>query len=88
VDGVNIGTYNENQRVMYNKEKIGFVFQSFNLIPHLNVLENVALAMTLSNVSKKIRVERAKKILAEVGLEKQYYKKPNQLSGGQKQRVA
>lgn len=88
VDGDNIGDYHEKQRVIYNKEKIGFVFQSFNLIPHLNVLENVALAMTLSNVSKKVRVERAKKILTEVGLEQHFYKKPNQLSGGQKQRVA
>lgn len=88
VDNENIGDYRENESVRYHKEKIGFVFQSFNLIPHLNVLENVALAMTLSNVPKKIRLQRAKKILKEVGLEQHLYKKPNQLSGGQKQRVA
>lgn len=88
VDNENIGNYRESQRVLYNKEKVGFVFQSFNLIPHLNVLENVALAMTLSNIPKKVRNQRAKQILREVGLEKHFYKKPNQLSGGQKQRVA
>lgn len=88
VDDENIGDYRENQRVLYNKEKVGFVFQSFNLIPHLNVLENVALAMTLSNIPKKKRNQRAKQILTEVGLEQHFYKKPNQLSGGQKQRVA
>lgn len=72
----------------YRKNKIGFVFQSFNLIPHLQVLDNITVAMTLSNVKKSDRIKRAKKILKDVGLEDQMYKKPNQLSGGQKQRVA
>ena len=72
----------------YRKDKVGFVFQSFNLIPHLSILDNVTLALTLSNVSEKEKVERATNILKLVGLESQIKKKPTQLSGGQKQRVA
>ncbi|WP_034550369.1 ABC transporter ATP-binding protein/permease [Carnobacterium funditum] len=88
VDGENIKQYTENQMVQYHKEKIGFVFQSFNLVSHLSILDNVTLAMTLSNVDKETRIERAKTILDQLGLNDQYEKKPNQLSGGQKQRVA
>lgn len=88
VDGENIRDFNEKQLDIYRKSKIGFVFQSFNLIPHLSVLDNITIAMTLSNEKKVIRDKRAKEILKEVGLEDQIYKKPNQLSGGQKQRVA
>ncbi len=88
VDGENIGQYSEKQMVQYHKEKIGFVFQSFNLVSHLSILDNVTLAMTLSNVDKETRIERAKTILDQLGLKEQYKKKPNQLSGGQKQRVA
>lgn len=72
----------------YRKDKVGFVFQSFNLISHLSILDNVTLALTLSNVSEKEKVERATDILKLVGLESQIKKKPTQLSGGQKQRVA
>ena len=72
----------------YRNHSIGFVFQSYNLIPHQTVLENVELALTLSGVSKKERKERAKKALEQVGLKDQIKKKPNQLSGGQMQRVA
>ncbi len=72
----------------YRKDKVGFVFQSFNLISHLSILDNVTLALTLSNVSEKEKVERATNILKLVGLESQIKKKPTQLSGGQKQRVA
>lgn len=72
----------------YRNHRIGFVFQSYNLIPHQTVLANVRLALTLSGVSKKESIRRAKKALAEVGLENQIYKKPSQLSGGQMQRVA
>lgn len=72
----------------YRKDKVGFVFQSFNLISHLSILDNVTLALTLSNVSEKEKVERATSILKLVGLESQIKKKPTQLSGGQKQRVA
>ena len=72
----------------YRKNKVGFVFQSFNLISHLSILDNVTIAMTLSNVRKKDRLKRAKEMLTEFGLKDQINKKPNQLSGGQKQRVA
>ena len=72
----------------YRNYKVGFVFQSYNLISHQSVLSNVELALTLGGVSKKERKERAIKALEEVGLGSQKYKKPNQLSGGQMQRVA
>ncbi|MGB6178611.1 ATP-binding cassette domain-containing protein [Carnobacterium sp.] len=88
VDGENIGEFTEKQMVQYHKEKIGFVFQSFNLVSHLSIIDNVTLAMTLSNVDKDTRIERAKMILDQLGLKEQYEKKPEQLSGGQKQRVA
>ena len=72
----------------YRKNEVGFIFQSFNLIGHLSVLDNVTIAMTLSNVRKKERLKRAREILTDLGLENHINKKPNQLSGGQKQRVA
>ena len=72
----------------YRNYKVGFVFQSYNLIGHQTVLSNVELALTISGVSKKERKERAIKALEEVGLKDQINKKPNQLSGGQMQRVA
>ncbi len=72
----------------YRNHSIGFVFQSYNLIPHQTVLANVELALTLSGVSKKERKERAIKALEQVGLGEQIYKKPSQMSGGQMQRVA
>jgi len=72
----------------YRNHKIGFIFQSYNLITHQSVLANVELALTLSGVSKKERRERAIKALENVGLKDQIYKRPNQLSGGQMQRVA
>ncbi|MBN7573269.1 ATP-binding cassette domain-containing protein [Clostridium beijerinckii] len=72
----------------YRKNEVGFIFQSFNLIGHLSVLDNVTIAMTLSNVRKKERLKRAKEILRDLGLENHINKKPSQLSGGQKQRVA
>ena len=72
----------------YRNHSIGFVFQSYNLIPHQTVLQNVELALTLSGVSKAERHARAKKVLEEVGLGDQLNKKPNEMSGGQMQRVA
>ena len=72
----------------YRNHSIGFVFQSYNLIPHQNILSNVELALTLSGVSKKERRKRAVEALKQVGLGDQLNKKPNQLSGGQMQRVA
>ncbi len=72
----------------YRNYSIGFVFQSYNLIPHQTVLQNVELALTLSGVSKSERRERAKKALEQVGLGNQFHKKPSEMSGGQMQRVA
>ena len=72
----------------YRNSIIGFVFQNYNLISHLSVLDNVEMALSLSGVSAKERKERAIKVLEEVGLKDQLSKKPNQLSGGQQQRVA
>lgn len=72
----------------YRNHRIGFVFQSYNLIPHQTILQNVRLALTLSGISKRESIRRAKKALKEVGLEEHIYKRPAQLSGGQMQRVA
>jgi len=72
----------------YRNAQIGFVFQNYNLISHLNVLDNVEMALSLSGVSAKARREKARQALIDVGLADQLYKKPNQLSGGQMQRVA
>ena len=80
--------YGDRDWDVYRNHKVGFIFQSYNLIPHQNVLTNVELALTIAGISKEERVERAKVALDRVGLSDQYYKKPNQLSGGQCQRVA
>lgn len=88
IEGVNLRGQTDKMLDKYRKNKVGFVFQSFNLIPHLSVLDNVAVALTLSNVSEKEKVEKASALLARLGLEKMLKRKPNQLSGGQKQRVA
>lgn len=72
----------------YRNNSVGFVFQSYNLIPHQSVLSNVELALTLSGVSKTERRKKAKEVLEKVGLGNQIHKKPNQMSGGQMQRVA
>ncbi|WP_267934188.1 ABC transporter ATP-binding protein [Paenibacillus profundus] len=84
VEGKNLKNMKESELDDYRKSKIGFVFQSFNLIPHLTVLENVMIAMQMANKSEKERNDRAKELLAEVGLQDHMMKKPNQLSGGQK----
>ena len=88
INGVSTKEYKDRDWDTYRNNSIGFVFQSYNLIPHQTVLSNVELALTLSGVSKAERHERAKRVLAEVGLKGQAHKKPNQLSGGQMQRVA
>ena len=72
----------------YRNYKIGFVFQSYNLISHQTVLSNVELALTIGGISRSERKRRATKALEQVGLKDQIHKKPNQLSGGQMQRVA
>lgn len=87
-DGENLRELSDKELDKYRKNKVGFVFQSFNLISHLSILDNVTLALTLSNVSEKEKIQRATDILKRVGLEDQLKKKPTQLSGGQKQRVA
>ena len=80
--------YNSRDWDTYRNHRVGFVFQNYNLITHQSVLQNVELALTLSGVSKKERIARAKKALDRVGLKDHMYKRPSQLSGGQMQRVA
>ncbi|MDR0499912.1 MAG: ABC transporter ATP-binding protein/permease [Coriobacteriales bacterium] len=88
IDGISTKKYRDRDWDTYRNNRIGFVFQSYNLIPHQTVLTNVELALTLSGVSRAERRERARKALEEVGLGEHINKKPNQLSGGQMQRVA
>lgn len=88
INGKSTKNFNDHDWDVYRNHRIGFIFQSYNLIPHQTVLGNVELALTISGVSKAERQARAKHALDRVGLAKQYYKKPNQLSGGQCQRVA
>jgi len=88
VDGVSTKDFKDKDWDNYRNHRVGFVFQSYNLIPHQTVLENVELALTLSGIKKKERRERAIKVLNEVGLGDKLKSKPNQLSGGQMQRVA
>ena len=88
VNGVSTKEFKDGDWDAYRNHSIGFVFQTYNLIPHQTVLANVELAMTLSGVSKAQRKQHAINVLTKVGLEDQVYKKPNQLSGGQMQRVA
>lgn len=88
IDGVSTKKYKDRDWDTYRNHKIGFVFQSYNLIPHQTVLANVELALTLSGVSKGERRKRAVEVLEKVGLGDQLKKKPNQMSGGQMQRVA
>lgn len=88
INGVSTKKYKDAVWDSYRNHRIGFVFQSYNLISHQTILKNVELALTLSGVSKKERIKKAKAALKEVGLEKHIHKRPNQLSGGQMQRVA
>ncbi len=88
IDGVSTRDYKEKNWDTYRNNRVGFVFQSYNLIPHQSVLSNVELALTLSGVSKGERKEKAIEALDKVGLKDHIYKRPTQLSGGQMQRVA
>lgn len=88
INGVSTKKYKDRDWDSYRNHRIGFVFQSYNLIMHQSVLSNVELAMTLSGVNRKERNKRAKEALKSVALEKHMHKKPSQLSGGQMQRVA
>ncbi|MGI6622105.1 MAG: ATP-binding cassette domain-containing protein [Acetivibrionales bacterium] len=88
INGRSTKEYKDRDWDAYRNHSVGFVFQSYNLIPHQTVLENVELALTLSGVSKKERRKRAKEALEKVGLADQFRKKPAEVSGGQMQRVA
>ena len=88
INGVSTKKYKDADWDFYRNNSIGFVFQSYNLIPHQSVLANVELALTLAGVSKRERKQRAIAVLKKVGLGDHMYKKPNQMSGGQMQRVA
>ena len=88
IEGVSTKEYKDSNWDQYRNHKVGFVFQSYNLIPHQTVLSNVMLALTIGGVDKKKREELAKEALIKVGLEEEINKFPKQLSGGQMQRVA
>ena len=88
INGISTKKYKDRDWDSYRNHTIGFVFQSYNLIPHQTILANVELALTISGIGKTERRQRAKDALAQVGLGDQLHKRPNQLSGGQMQRVA
>lgn len=88
INGISTKKYQDRDWDSYRNHTIGFVFQSYNLIPHQSVLANVELALTISGIGRTERRARAKKALEQVGLGDQLHKKPNQMSGGQMQRVA
>jgi len=88
IDTIDTATLTENQLAEIRRDKIGFVFQQFNLVHTLNALENVALPLFFSGVKREIRFKRAVEVLKNVGLEQRTYHKPSELSGGQQQRVA
>ncbi|MEZ5008695.1 MAG: ABC transporter ATP-binding protein [Chitinophagales bacterium] len=88
LDDVNVRSLNDNELASIRNSKIGFIFQTFNLIPRLSTLENVALPLVYAGMGKSKRTERAKEVLESVGLGDRMGHKPNELSGGQRQRVA
>jgi putative ABC transport system ATP-binding protein len=88
IDGVDTAWLSDNELAEIRREKIGFVFQQFNLVHTLNALENVALPLFFAGVGRETRLKRAKELLLNVGLEDRIYHKPSELSGGEQQRVA
>lgn len=88
INGISTKDYKDKQWDTYRNHTIGFIFQSYNLIPHQSILSNVELALTIGGISKKEKTKLALNALEKVGLKEQAHKKPNQLSGGQMQRVA
>ena len=88
INGISTKKYSDRDWDSYRNHAVGFIFQSYNLIPHQNVLVNVELALTISGVSKKERKKRAEEALVKVGLKEHMHKLPSQMSGGQMQRVA
>jgi ABC-type lipoprotein export system ATPase subunit len=87
-DGIDVSTLDAEQRAALRLEKIGFVFQGFNLLPRMNALENVAMPMGYANVHREERLQRARDALQAVGLAERASHRPSELSGGQQQRVA
>ena len=88
IDGIDTGKLSENGLAEIRREKIGFIFQQFNLVHTLNALENVALPMFFAGVKRETRLKRAEELLANVGLGDRIYHKPSEMSGGEQQRVA
>jgi len=88
IEHTNVSKVSEKQLATIRREKIGFIFQKYNLIPTLNAVENVELSMSFAGVRKKEREERAKKLLSMVNLSHRLYHKPSELSGGEQQRVS
>jgi len=88
IDGIDVSTLNDNQLARIRRQKIGFIFQKYNLIPTLNALENSTLSMSFNKIGSDERVKRAKRLLDMVGLSHRITHKPSELSGGEQQRVA
>lgn len=88
IEGIDTATLSENGLAEIRREKIGFIFQQYNLVHTLNAIENVALPMFFAGVKREIRLKRAAELLVKVGLDDRMYHKPAELSGGQQQRVA
>ena len=88
LDGIDVSTLNDDKLAEIRNKKIGFIFQTFNLIPRISTVENVAMPLIYAGVHQKERLERAKNVLEQVGLKDRMKHKPNELSGGQRQRVA
>lgn len=88
LDELDVSTMNDDELAEIRNKKIGFIFQTFNLIPRLSTLENVAMPLIYAGVGRKERIERAEEVLMKVGLADRMGHKPNELSGGQRQRVA
>jgi putative ABC transport system ATP-binding protein len=88
LDDLDVSTMNDDELAEIRNKKIGFIFQTFNLIPRLSTLENVAMPLIYAGVGRKERIERAEEVLMKVGLADRMGHKPNELSGGQRQRVA
>lgn len=89
VDGLDISRLSDSRLIKYRREKIGFIFQNYNLVPNLTALENVTLPMEFAGHSREDRITRAKELLSEVGItEEKHSRRPGKLSGGEQQRVA
>ncbi len=88
IDGSDVSTLNENELARIRREKIGFIFQKYNLIPTLNALENVELSMGFAGVDSQTRTKKAQELLEMVELSKRLTHKPSEMSGGEQQRVA